>query len=188
MFPPSNCRSFFTAVLLSLFASSLFAAGPDDEWLARSWQTEEGLSDNSVSGVAQTGDGYLWVGTASGLARFDGLQFENISLTNVIALPNRGIVAMLHGGHGALWLAMDRGAVVRLSGSSSRSFVTDLPNFIPNGMAEDTASNLWIAYRGGTVYCIKDERASLVTVQEGIPPGNDICALTTDARGRVWFA
>ena len=118
-----------------LTGSPVFAAGTNEAWLAQSWQTEEGLPDNSVAGVAQTADGYLWVGTPTGLARFDGLRFEDISLTNVIALPNRGIITMLRGRRGALWLAMDRGAVVRLSGASSRSFVTDLPNFIPNGMA-----------------------------------------------------
>src|SRR6185312_2073381 len=77
----------------------VFAADTNDEWLARSWQTEDGLPDNSVAGVVQTGDGYLWVGTTSGLARFDGLRFDNISLTNVIAFPNRGIVTMIRGRH-----------------------------------------------------------------------------------------
>jgi signal transduction histidine kinase/ligand-binding sensor domain-containing protein len=173
-------------------APPLFAAGTNDQWLERRWQTEEGLPDNSVEGVAQTADGFLWVGTPSGLARFDGLQFETISLTNVIASPNRGIVAMLRGRHHGLWLAMDRGAVVRLSGSSSRAFIKELPNSIPNGMAEDATSNLWIAYRGGTVYRINDSQTTQVTEEQGLPPtldlGRDICALTTDDRGRLWFA
>jgi signal transduction histidine kinase/ligand-binding sensor domain-containing protein len=182
------CRIFLLAAIFLSVAPAAFAAGTDDEWLAQSWQTEDGLPDNSVEGVVQTADGYLWVGTPSGLARFDGLQFDNISLTNVIALPNRGIVTMLRGRHNALWLAMDRGAVVRLSGNSSRAYIKDLPNFIPNGMAEDADGSLWIAYRGGTVYRIKDDQVAPVTVAQGMPAGLDICALTTDIRGRIWFA
>ena len=176
------------AGVLLLLAPALFAAGTNDEWLARWWQTEDGLPDNSVNGVAQTSDGYLWVGTPTGLSRFDGLQFETISLTNVIAKPNRGIVTMLRGRHTGLWLAMDRGAVVRLSGNSSRAYVKNLPKFIPGGMAEDAAGTLWIAYHGGTVYRIKDDQVTLMTTSDGIPSGIDICALTTDNRGRVWYA
>ena len=82
---------------LAFFAPALFAAGTNDDWLARWWQTEDGLPNNSVNGVAQTSDGYLWVGTPTGLARFDGLHFETISLTNIIPMPNRGIVTMIRG-------------------------------------------------------------------------------------------
>ena len=167
---------------------ALFAVEANANWLARSWQTEEGLADNSVNGVAQTADGYLWVGTPSGLARFDGLQFENISLTNVISLPNRGITTMLHGRHGGLWLAMDRGAVVRLSGSTSRAFVTNLPTLNPNNMAEDAGGNIWIAYRSGPVFYIKGNDAKPFTEKQGLPLGPDICALAADIRGRVWYA
>jgi len=174
--------------MLLLLAPALLAAGANDEWLARSLQTEDGLPDNSVDGVAQTADGYLWVGTPTGLARFDGLQFETISLTNIIPEPNSGIITMLRGQHNALWLAMDRGAVVRLSGATSRAFVQDLPNFIPNGLAEDAAGNLWIAYRGGTVYRVQEGQTSLATPEQGLPPGPDICALTTDREGCLWFA
>ena len=170
---------------------ALRAAGTNDEWLARWWQTEDGLPANTVNGVAQTSDGYLWVGTSpSGLARFDGLQFEPISLTNVIAFPNRGVISMMRGRHGALWLAMDRGAVVRLSGRTSRAYVNDLPTINPdnNGMTEDAAGNLWIAYRGGSVYRIKNDEVTLMSTNQGFPEGSDVCALATDIRGRLWFA
>src|SRR6185503_17234119 len=39
------------------------------------WAKEKGLPDNSVTAVLQTRDGYLWVGTSGGLARFDGVRF-----------------------------------------------------------------------------------------------------------------
>ncbi len=188
MFTPGACRQFLWAVLLCLAIPALFAAETNDEWLAQSWQTEEGLPDNSVNGVAQTADGYLWVGTHTGLARFDGLQFEAISLTNVIPLPNHGIITMLRGRHNVLWLAMDRGAVVRLAGSSSRAFVNHLPNYNPDGMAEDAEGSLWIAYHGGTLYRIKDNQITPITHQQGLPDGPDLCALATDNRGRVWLA
>lgn len=173
---------------LLLVIPAICAAETNQEWLAQAWQTEEGLPENVVSGVVQTPDGCLWVGTPSGLTRFDGLQFEAVSLTNVIAAPNRGIIAMLRGNDNALWLAMDRGGVVRLSGNSSRAFVQDLPVSIPNGMAQDAEGGLWIAYRGGAVYYAKNDRVIPVTAAQGLPAGADICALARDRVGRIWFA
>jgi signal transduction histidine kinase/ligand-binding sensor domain-containing protein len=183
-----SCGSLLAAGFLCLVTAGVLGAGTNEQWLAQTWQTEEGLPDNSVAGVAQTADGYLWVGTPTGLARLDGLGFENISLTNVIAGPNRGIITMMRGSRGELWLGMDRGAVVRLSGSTSRAYVNELPDFIPNGMAEDAVGSLWIAYRGGKVFRVKDDQVQPVTADQGLPAGPDICALATDNRGRIWLA
>ena len=51
-------------------AASNGAAGYD----LRVWQTDEGLPQNSVTAIAQSADGFLWVGTRAGLARFDGVR------------------------------------------------------------------------------------------------------------------
>jgi hypothetical protein len=41
----------------------------------RIWQADDGLPQNSVHAIAQTADGYLWVGTHEGLTRFNGIRF-----------------------------------------------------------------------------------------------------------------
>ena len=186
--PVKQIFRFFLTVALLFSAAPVFAAGTNADWLARSWQTDDGLPDNSVAGIAQTADGYLWIGTPTGLARFDGLRFENISLTNLNALPNRGIITMLRGRQGALWLAMDRGAVIYLNGPASCAYVDGLPKSIPADLAEDADGALWIAYRGGAVFEVKNGLVTAITGSAGLPDGDDICALTTDNQGRVWFA
>src|SRR5438270_610384 len=47
----------------------------DSEYLVQTWQTEQGLPDNYVNAIAQTPDGYLWIATFNGLARFNGVAF-----------------------------------------------------------------------------------------------------------------
>ena len=95
---------------LALFAAPAISfAATNSLWFARPWDAEEGLPNNTVGGMAQTADGYLWLGTPSGLVRFDGIRFEDFSPTNFVAPPNRGTIAMLHGRDDALWLALDRG-------------------------------------------------------------------------------
>ena len=67
-------------------------------WISRAWQSEEGLPGNTVVGVAQTPDGFLWVATEGGLARFDGVRFrETAPLRN----PT---LAFLADRRGRLWL------------------------------------------------------------------------------------
>jgi signal transduction histidine kinase/ligand-binding sensor domain-containing protein len=157
-------------------------------WFAHPWQSDDGLPNNTITGLAQTPDGYLWLGTPTGLVRFDGIRFEDFSPTNFVAAPNRGTIAMLRGRNGVLWLAMDRGGVVRLQGGASQSFTEGLPSSIPNGLAEDAEGTLWIAYRGGAVYRLNGGQAWACAAEAGLPAGADICALCTDRRGRIWFA
>lgn len=170
-----------------LFTAVALADEAKVSWLTRPWQSDEGLPDNSVAGLAQSADGYLWIGTPSGLARFDGIHFENFSLTNVVPAPNRGIITLINSRHGGLWLAMDRGAVGYLNGSQSRAYTKNLPELIPNGLAEDAAGSLLIAYRGGSVCEVKGGVVRELAGQQGLPAGPDICAVTTDSRGRNWF-
>jgi hypothetical protein len=49
------------------------------DFVTRTWQSAEGMPENSATSIAQTPDGYLWVGTFSGLTRFDGTELELVT-------------------------------------------------------------------------------------------------------------
>src|SRR5882724_878611 len=85
-------------------------------------------------------------------------------------------------------MALDRGGVVCLNSDATCAYTEELPNVIPNGLVEDAEGAIWVAYRGGAVYRIKDKRVSQITPQDGLPQGSDICALATDNKGNLWFA
>src|SRR6266446_1350067 len=83
----------------------------------RVWQTEEGLPQNSVHAIAQTSDGYLWVGTHEGLARFDGLRFVALDEKAPLELRHGWITALCAGRDGSLWIACDGYGLSRLKGA-----------------------------------------------------------------------
>jgi ligand-binding sensor domain-containing protein len=56
-------------------------------WLARSWQSDEGLPDNSITGVAQIGSSYLWLGTLGGPVSFDGARFRELPIVPLAGVP-----------------------------------------------------------------------------------------------------
>ena len=88
----------------------------------RIWQTDEGLPQNTVHAIAQTPDGYLWVGTREGLARFDGVRFTLLDDDAPAELRHGWITALCAGRDGSLWIAADGYGLARLKGGSSRGF------------------------------------------------------------------
>ncbi len=69
----------------------------------KKWTTEAGLPQNNVINIAQTPEGYLWVATVDGLARFDGAQFKVFNKSNTPEIPNNRIFSMFTDTLGRLW-------------------------------------------------------------------------------------
>lgn len=175
------------AVLLLL--SAVRASALSNDWFARAWQSDEGLPDNNVSGIAQTADGFLWVGTVGGLVRFDGTRFDEFSPLNVETVPSRGIRTLLLDKQGALWLSLDRGVVVRAGATSAKALTTadGLPNAQTLVFAEDAEGAIWMAYgsRRNVAY-IKDNHVVTLGAAEGVPSGQGWIA--ADSKGQLWLA
>src|ERR1043165_4445690 len=68
------------------------------------WTADSGLPQNSVRAIVQTRDGYLWVGTLDGLARFDGVRFTVFNRANSPGLSGNRITALHEAADGALWM------------------------------------------------------------------------------------
>ena len=110
----------FAAVRLGCVSPSLFtasgaerSAAQNTEWLIKTWQTEDGLPENSATAMVQTPDGYLWFGTFNGLVRFDGVKFTVFDRQNTPELPSPSIVNLYRDKRGRLWVSTYGGLVVR---------------------------------------------------------------------------
>ena len=96
-----------SAVLLAISASSLFALDPalsTTQYLHTSWTQEEGIALPAISALAQTTDGYLWLGTGTGLIRFDGMRFVRWEPSSGEKLPGEEIRYLLASADGSLWI------------------------------------------------------------------------------------
>jgi hypothetical protein len=72
---------------------------------------EEGLPNSSVTAITQTPDGYLWVGTYDGLARFDGERFTKFYPENTPGLRNARIRRLAVTGDATLWISAHDGSI-----------------------------------------------------------------------------
>ncbi|MEI6075054.1 MAG: two-component regulator propeller domain-containing protein [Verrucomicrobiota bacterium] len=102
---------------------------PPADYSITAWSTEDGLPANSVTALLQARDGYLWVGTTHGLARFDGVRFQVFNQANCPALPSSQIMGLFEVGNDTLLISTERGGLVALqSGQFSRLTVTGKVN------------------------------------------------------------
>lgn len=154
----------------------------------RLWQVDEGLPDNLVQAITQTADGFLWVGTRGGLARFDGNDFVCYDSKNTPALKNSSITALCAGKDGSLWIGTDGGGLVRLRQGIFSRFTTT------NGLAGDQISalyqssdgSLWIG-TGTGMSNYRDGRFRTYTVRDGLLSDTVRC-IYEDRDKNLWIA
>ena len=108
---------------MALLCGSLRAS----EYSVTTWGVDEGLPQSSVTDIAQTPDGFLWIGTLiSGIARFDGVQFVNFDSANTPALANPGVKRLLVDSQGNLWVNTGPGSLLLRQGNSFVKVADDL--------------------------------------------------------------
>ena len=78
--------------------------GATEEFVVHAWETKDGLPDSSATSMAQTPDGYLWVGTFNGLARFNGHEMKVFDRFNTPELPSPAVVSVHVDKAGRLWV------------------------------------------------------------------------------------
>jgi ligand-binding sensor domain-containing protein len=125
-----------------------FALDPSldiSQYAHTAWTIQEGFFKGSISSIAQTPDGYLWLGTEFGLVRFDGARPAPWTPPGGDRLPSGRIGALLSGRTGTLWI----GAAAGLA-SWDGAKVTRYPEFDANhvlSILEDRGGTVWV---GGT--------------------------------------
>ena len=175
-------------LLVCCWLSGALAGEPGAGWSSRVWQVDDGLPAANVTGIAQTHDGYLWLATQSGLARFDGAQFE------VVPIPvgrSRPIIRVMLCDHEEnFWLAENGGMVVRFGHGQTALFTATngLPDALALQLLETPDHAVWITYADGSVFCITpDNQVRRLTATDGLN-ADGIASLTLDVRGMLWFA
>lgn len=150
------------------------------------WSIEDGLPMNSVISIAQTRDGYLWLGTEAGLARFDGIDFDVFDHENTPALLNDLILSLTADRQGALWIGTRGGGMTRYREGTFTSFTTEhglLSNEVW-AILETGDQAIWVGTRNG-LNRLQEGKLSAIPLPEKLPNYN-IRVLTQDRLGRVW--
>jgi ligand-binding sensor domain-containing protein/signal transduction histidine kinase len=193
--PPKTSKriAFLLLVLLGVSAlqqsQQIYALSSRRElsqFAHQAWSTENGLPQNTVHAIVQTADGYIWVATEEGLARFDGISFTVFEKDNTPQLRSSDIRALMQDSKGALWIGTTDGLVQLFAGKFS-AFTTQegLPGNNIQSLSLDHNGNLWVATTSGLAQYRDGTFANFVT-QPALPTSS-VQTVFEDREGTLWI-
>lgn len=103
----------------------LGVAGVNAQYRIDQWTADDGLPQKSVYGIVQAADGYLWLATVDGLARFDGVQFTVFNKGNSPGIVNNRFISVFEDKPGDLWAGTEESGIVRFNGGRFQYFGAD---------------------------------------------------------------
>jgi signal transduction histidine kinase/ligand-binding sensor domain-containing protein/DNA-binding response OmpR family regulator len=191
----SMLRRLGVAFLLAVFAlatcagtaSALDPSKSIRQYVHRSWDTDDGLPQNTIVGIVQSDDGYLWFGTRDGLCRFDGASFTVFARLTTPAFRSNTVTALAKAPDGTIWIGTDDG-LVRFANGTFTGFTTAnglASNYITS-IATDRQGHVIIGTGLGLTRLSEAGRTARFDTVPGLP--HTVVGNTTyDDRGAVWF-
>ena len=177
-------------VCLCLLPAAASAQGkPLSAFYRETWTTRQGLPHNQVNAIAQSPDGYLWLGTWEGLVRYNGLEFHVFDRANTPELKDNGVRSVRAGADGSVVIGTSRGGVTVKRGDHWRTWMEK------GGLAQeevldallDGEGRLWVATESAGITRMDGDKPTQFNERNGLP-SNVVYGLLLDREGSVWAA
>ena len=159
----------------------------------RSYTTADGLPGNTVTGFVEDADHNLWIGTHSGLSRFDGHSFTNFTTPN--STNHNRISNLVIDSKGNFWVGT-WGGVYRFDGTQLSPFPIELPDItLPayhgtglwvTEIMEDSRGNIWFGWDGYGACRYDGHTFTWFNNTNGLA-SNNVQAICEDSQGDIWF-
>lgn len=178
--------AFIKIYLISEAQASSGSSGGTESYFIRNWTAENGLPHNTITALLQTSDGFIWIGTPTGLVRFDGINFKTLTRWNTQVLKNDYILSLYEDNNKTLWAGTDGGGVCRLQDGQWKRLTREdgLSNDHIRTICGDWQGNIWI----GTDYGLNrlnKHGIKVYTKRDGLYD-NIITSLAMDSWNNLW--
>src|SRR5262245_54154613 len=157
--------AFGMVLLCGTPASALNPALDVSQYAHTAWLFREGFAQGQVTSIAQTRDGYLWLGTEFGLLRFDGIRSVPWHPPINQRLPNSWIRSLLAAGDGTLWIGTLEGLASWRDGK-----LTEYPKLAGqsvNTLLEDREGTVWAGGYLGGIGRVRAATGTLCAIKNG---------------------
>jgi len=179
------CFLLSLLLLPDLVLAEEFSGAQDSDFVIVGWQVQEGLPSARIHDVVQTHDGYIWLATLDGLARFDGVRFERFYDSDTPGLASSMISCLLEDRHGRLWYGTQSGEIGWNDDGGFHQL--NLPQSRPLEpvvrLVETLDGTIWAAGRH-TLLPVKDGTPGKIIVR---PENHDIWDICAMDRGGLWM-
>lgn len=184
-----GCAAPLVAALLgwSAPAVALDPARAVTQYVHRWWTPRQGLPSNDVTAIAQDREGYLWIGTAAGVVRFDGSEFRPLPLGPELG---KSVRALLVDVEGILWIGTRKG-LARRSADGTVTRVPDVARI--SALVKRRRGGIWIAHHGqglspgGVIALDGGKPVDRRSVDSGLSH-QSVLDVLEDRSGRLWIA
>jgi ligand-binding sensor domain-containing protein/signal transduction histidine kinase len=176
------------ACVLLACCPSVFASNPSldvGQYAHTSWKIRDGFTKGQISSIAQTPDGYLWLGTEFGLLRFDGVRNVPFQPPANQQLPSNYIWSLFAARDGTLWIGTTKGLASWKDGKLTQ--YPELAGQYIYGLLEDREGTLWVggaAVPAGKLCSIQN--GGVRCYGEDGSLGRGVFSLSADSKGNLW--
>jgi len=174
--------------LLALWCPAAFALNPSlavNQYAHRTWLVQDGSLKNNAWSMAQTPDGYLWLGTAFGLLRFDGVRAVPWQPPGGEHLPGDTVSRLLLARDGRLWIGTSKGLASWKDGKLTQ--YPGVPGQLIDALVEDREGTVWAGVQivpAWGLCAIQGARTQCYGEDGTIGLGNG--SLLADRAGALW--
>ena len=153
---------------------------------------QDGLAQSNVSAIVQDKAGYLWLGSESGISKFDGKTFINYTTEN--GLSDNNIAALLADSKNNLWIAHENGSLTKYKEGKFSPLICELlpKNKKIFSLYQDTKGRIWISSAAGAIVILNPEgnlndkaNYKIYSSHEGL--SQFVLSSQQDKNGNLWF-
>ena len=188
---PWRRAALSSATLASVLAGLFLVRTAQSQYSVEVRTVDDGLPQNSVNAILQTRDGYIWMATNGGLARYDGVRFKTFEVGNSAGMTSNRLLSLCEDREGSLWIGTENQGLMRFKDGLFTSYpeVEDVKNRAVAGIIEPREGGLWMATATALVR-LKDGVFTSYTGGLGLPirmvPWSR--SLVEDRNGDLWVA
>ncbi|HEU4387608.1 MAG TPA: two-component regulator propeller domain-containing protein, partial [Blastocatellia bacterium] len=163
------------------------ASGQTQNYGIDFWREADGLPQSRIRAIAQTRDGYLWLGTDNGLFRFNGAIFISFTVETG-SLRDNEVSGLQEDDEGGLWIGTYGGGLSLLKNGTFRTFTTadGLPDDVVTRLDKDQSGGIWIATRKG-VCCYAQGNLTRLPINN-VPPDSAVTAISAASQQGIFVA
>ena len=189
--PPIRCVMIGIAVVcLSPHTRALDPSRLLSQYVRQQWNAGSTIPGGAVNAIAQTADGYLWIGTDKGLVRFDGFTFSSASLAPVLTSPNIPILQLVTDADGQLWIRPQGADVVHEASGQFESvqYGAQLQTSQITALSKDTKGRILVSDIANGTFRFQGSKVEELATQDVLPgTAPPIISMAEGADGKLWM-
>jgi signal transduction histidine kinase/ligand-binding sensor domain-containing protein len=179
-------------IALMCLVSRAFGLDPNRplfRYVQENWNTEAKFPGGAVNAIAQTNDGYLWIGTDKGLFRFDGFNFVRVSLPTTAGASDVPILGLLTGASGTLWVRVQGSDVLRQKDGKFETvaYGARAIDSQVTAISKDRNGAVLVSDVVKGTFRFEAEDSDRVAMPRMLPGSSPVISMAETSEGKIWL-